>query len=82
MSFSTHYRGRDNTAQGYGYRLLLNSFHKGSSGTVWELSDNGLTLEVGTNVEYASYANDAHWTCKKGRENEVCSGDHLDENGK
>lgn len=47
-------------------RLLLNSFHKGSSGTVWELSDNGLTLEVGTNVEYASYVNDGHWTCKKG----------------
>lgn len=47
-------------------RLLLNSFHKGSSGTVWELSDDGLTLEVGTNVEYASYVNDGHWTCKKG----------------
>lgn len=47
-------------------RLLLNSFHKGSSGAVWELSDDGLTLEVGTNVEYASYVNDGHWTCKKG----------------
>ena len=47
-------------------RLLLNSFHKGSSGTVWKLSDDGLTLEVGTNVEYASYVNDGHWTCKKG----------------
>lgn len=30
------------------------------------MSDSGLTLEVGTNVEYASYVNDGHWTCKKG----------------
>ena len=49
-------------------RLLLNSFHKGEDENVWRLSDSGLTLEVGTNVEYASYVNDGHWTCKKGRE--------------
>ena len=47
-------------------RLLLNSFHKGGDENVWRLSDSGLTLEVGTNVEYASYVNDGHWTCKKG----------------
>lgn len=47
-------------------RLLLNSFHKGEDENVWRLSDSGLTLEVGTNVEYASYVNDSHWTCKKG----------------
>lgn len=47
-------------------RLLLNSFHKGEDENVWRLSDSGLTLEVGTNVEYASYVNDGHWTCKKG----------------
>ena len=47
-------------------RLLLNSFQKGEDENVWRLSDRGLTLEVGTNVEYASYVNDGHWTCKKG----------------
>ena len=46
--------------------LLLNTFHKGEDANVWRLSDSGLTLEVGTNVEYASYVNDGHWTCKKG----------------
>lgn len=47
-------------------RLLLNSFHKGSQGNVWAISDGGLQLEVGTNVEYASYVNDGHWTNPKG----------------
>lgn len=47
-------------------RLLLSSFHKGSGGNIWELSEGGLTLTVGTNVEYASYVNDGHWTCTKG----------------
>ena len=47
-------------------RLLLNSFHKGDSNNIWELSEKGLTLEVGTNTEYAGYVNDGHWTCKKG----------------
>lgn len=48
-------------------RLLLNSFHKGTGGNVWIMSNGGLTLEVGTNVEYASYVNDGHWTNKKGQ---------------
>ncbi|MGN0621139.1 MAG: HK97 gp10 family phage protein [Porcipelethomonas sp.] len=47
-------------------RLLLSSFHKGSSDNVWELNESGLMLEVGTNVEYAAYVNDGHWTCSKG----------------
>ena len=47
-------------------RLLLNSFHKGSEDGVWTLSDDGLTLEVGTNVAYAGYVNDGHWTAEKG----------------
>ena len=47
-------------------RLLLNSFTKGDGGNVWELSDGDLTLEVGTNVEYAGYVNDGHWTNPKG----------------
>lgn len=41
-------------------RLLLNSFHKGGSEGVWELDENGLTLEVGTNVKYAQWVNDGH----------------------
>lgn len=47
-------------------RLLLNSFHKGDGENFWEISDGGLTLEVGSNVEYAGYVNDGHWTCGKG----------------
>lgn len=42
-------------------RQLLASFEKGGDGNVWELTDGGLTLEVGTNVDYASYVNDGHW---------------------
>ena len=48
-------------------RLLLNSFHKGSAENVWKVSDGGLTLEVGTNVKYASFVNDGHWTNPKGQ---------------
>ena len=33
------------------YRLLLHSFQKGDGENVWTLDENGLTLEVGTNVE-------------------------------
>ena len=47
-------------------RLLLASFHQGGEDNVWEIGDDGLTLEVGTNVEYAAYVNDGHWTNPKG----------------
>lgn len=47
-------------------RLLLNSFHKGDANNVWVIQNEGLTLEVGTNVEYASYVNDGHWTNPSG----------------
>jgi hypothetical protein len=47
-------------------RLLLNSFHKGDANNVWEMNEGGLTLEVGTNLEYASYVNDGHWTNTRG----------------
>lgn len=47
-------------------RLLLQSFEKGSDGNVWSIEENGLTLEVGTNLNYASYVNDGHWTNPKG----------------
>lgn len=49
-------------------RLLLASFEKGNDGNVWELTEGDLTLEVGTNVSYASYVNDGHWTNTKGVE--------------
>lgn len=47
-------------------RLLLNSFQKGDQDNVWVWSDGKMKLEVGTNVEYAKYVNDGHWTCSKG----------------
>jgi|SRR5690606_34791253 len=43
-------------------RRLLNSFDKGGNGNVWKIHNGGLTLIVGTNVEYASLVNDGHWT--------------------
>lgn len=48
-------------------RLLLNSFHKGHGENVWELSEGDLTLEVGTNVEYAAWVEHGHWTNKQGQ---------------
>ena len=55
-------------------RLLLSSFHKGGDNNVWELDVNGLTFEVGSNVKYAAYVNDGHWTCKKGEESRFVPG--------
>lgn len=49
-------------------RRLLNSFDKGNREGVWQISDGGMTLEVGTNLEYAGYANDGHWTTRPGVE--------------
>lgn len=43
-------------------RRLLNSFDKAGQGNVWEKSFDGLSLTIGTNVEYARYVNDGHWT--------------------
>lgn len=39
---------------------LLASFTKGGSGNMWELNLGGLTLTIGTNVEYAQWVNDGH----------------------
>lgn len=47
-------------------RLLLHSFTRGDKNNIWKLEDNGLTLEVGTNVEYAQFVEDGHWTNPKG----------------
>lgn len=47
-------------------RLLLESFHIGNSENLWELDEDGLTLEVGSILNYAAYANDGHWTNPEG----------------
>ena len=49
-------------------RTLLASFEKGSDGNVWRLAEGNLVLEVGTNVNYAAYVNNGHWTNAKGVE--------------
>lgn len=41
---------------------LLSSFTKGASGNIYTLTEGDLTLEIGTNVEYASLVNDGHMT--------------------
>lgn len=41
-------------------RMLLSSFAKGAGNNVYELNIGSLTLNVGTNVEYAVYVNDGH----------------------
>lgn len=41
-------------------RLLLDSFTRNDKGNVWKLSDGGLTLEVGTNVLYATWVEKGH----------------------
>lgn len=48
-------------------RLLINSFTKGDGNNVWTISHGGLRLDIGTNVEYARYVNDGHYTDSSGR---------------
>ena len=55
-------------------RLMLSSFQKGGDDNVWEATDEGLTLEVGTNVKYAAFVNDGHWTNPKGVEKRFVPG--------
>lgn len=47
-------------------RLMLASFGKGGGGNVWEVSDGGLTLTVGSTLDYAQYVNDGHWANPSG----------------
>ena len=47
-------------------RLLLNSFQKSGEGNVFFAQEGGLQIEVGTNVEYASFVNDGHWLNPRG----------------
>lgn len=39
---------------------LLASFAKGGGGNIYVLNTGGLTLTIGTNVEYAKWVNDGH----------------------
>lgn len=55
-------------------RLLLTSFQRGEQDNVWLTSEGGLTLEIGTSIEYAAYANDGHWTNTKGVETRFVPG--------
>lgn len=47
-------------------RLLLNSFQILEGKDALSITEGGLTLEIGTNVKYAAFVNDGHYTCKKG----------------
>lgn len=47
-------------------RLLLNSFQPNGAEGVWKIERGGLVLLVGTNVEYAKFVNDGHWTTPDG----------------
>ena len=47
-------------------RLLANSFQKSGEGNFFIVQEGGLQIEVGTNVEYASFVNDGHWLNPKG----------------
>lgn len=55
-------------------RLLLASFQKGAGDNVWQIGNGGLTLEVGSSLEYAKFANDGHWTNPKGVEQRFVPG--------
>jgi hypothetical protein len=58
-------------------RLLLNSFKKSGDGNIWMIEDDGMSLEIGTNVDYASYVNDGHWTNPKGVDTRWVPGKHY-----
>ena len=55
-------------------RLLLASFEKDTEGSIWRLEDGGLTLEVGSSVEYAKFVEDGHWKNPKGVERRFVPG--------
>ncbi|KAA6482246.1 HK97 gp10 family phage protein [Bacillus swezeyi] len=43
-------------------RRLLNSFEKGDGDNIFSTTAGNLTLDVGTNLDYASFVNDGHFT--------------------
>jgi hypothetical protein len=46
-------------------RRLLNSFSRGDGDCVFSISNTGLSLKVGTNVQYAQWVNDGHYVGSK-----------------
>ncbi|MFD0825852.1 HK97 gp10 family phage protein [Neobacillus sp. M.A.Huq-85] len=48
------------------FRRLLNSFSKGDGENVWEITNGGLKIGIGTNVKYAKFVNDGHWQNPQG----------------
>jgi hypothetical protein len=45
---------------------LLKSFNKNDENNIWEVSAGGLSITVGSILDYAKYVNDGHTTCKEG----------------
>ncbi|MEC1262509.1 HK97 gp10 family phage protein [Bacillus swezeyi] len=41
--------------------LLLRSFRRGADRNIWTMESGGLSLEIGTELDYASFVNDGHW---------------------
>lgn len=46
---------------------LLTSFEKGEKGNIWKLDEVNYSLEIGSDLDYASFVNDGHYTCSKGQ---------------
>ncbi|MFB2351833.1 HK97 gp10 family phage protein, partial [Priestia megaterium] len=44
---------------------LFRSFERGTKDNLWIAQSGGLSLEVGTQLDYASFLNDGHWTSKQ-----------------
>ncbi|HIY00838.1 MAG TPA: HK97 gp10 family phage protein [Candidatus Blautia faecipullorum] len=53
-------QGKIQSARNVDTGRLLASFTKGGAGNIWKLNLGGLTLTIGTNIEYARYVNDGH----------------------
>ena len=66
MNSSELCRTRSSGNRSVDTRLLLNSFSKGEQDNVFVLNEGSMTIEVGTNVKYAEYADKGHWLNPKG----------------
>lgn len=54
------------SAESVDTRHLVGSLKIGEEGNIFVSGEDGLWIEVGTNVDYASYVNDGHWLNAKG----------------
>lgn len=45
-----------------GYGQLVQSFVKDDANNIWRYADDGLSIEIGSSLEYAGYVNDGHRT--------------------